>query len=241
MHNKFKLTGIVAALALVATATAPAQAQVSDILSIPHVGVGIVGSTLGLGGDVTVGLGSHVVLRAAKTAGSLGIDQSLQAQTYNLFAKADNRSVMLDVHPFGGGLYVSVGKVMNRSKFLLTGLPSGGVYTFDGTSYPADSVGTLTGTIKLPENPTFFGLGWDHTFGNSWPASLTSRVGVLRQDKVQLALGASGPYGQPSNAAYPSFQAKLEAERAKQEQSLGEKGFVKNLPVVELALRVRLF
>jgi hypothetical protein len=241
MHNKSRLAGVVAAFALVAIAAAPAQAQFLDIVSLPRVGVGIVGSTLGLGGDVTVGFGSHIVLRAAKTAGSIGVDQTFQSQAYNIFAKADNQSVMLDVHPFGGGLYVSVGRVMNRSKFLLTGQPTAGAYTFNGTSYPADSVGTLNGSIKLPENPTFFGLGWDHTFGNSWPASLTSRVGVLHQDKVQLDLSASGPYGQTTNPSHPQFQAQLDAERTKQEQSINEKSYVKNLPVVELALRVRLF
>jgi hypothetical protein len=241
MHNKSRLASVVATFALVAIAAAPAQAQFLDIVSIPKLGVGIVGSTLGLGGDVTLGFGSHIVLRGAKTAGSIGVDQTFQSQAYNIFAKADNESVMLDVHPFGGGLYVSVGRVMNHSKFLLTGTPSGGSYTFNGTAYPADSVGTLNGSIKLPDSPTFFGFGWDHTFGNAWPVSLTSRLGVLHQDKVQLDLSASGPYGQASNPAHAQFQAQLDAERTKQEQSINEKGYVKNLPVVELAIRARVF
>jgi hypothetical protein len=241
MHNKSRFVGVAAAFALVAITAAPAQAQFLDIVSLPKLGVGVVGSTLGLGGDVTVGFGSHIVLRGAKTGGSIGVDQTFQSQAYNIFAKADNESIMLDIHPFGGGLYVSVGKVMNHSKFLLTGQPSGGTYTFNGNSYPSDSVGTLSGSIKLPDNPLFFGFGWDHTLGNSWPVSLTSRVGVLHQDKVQLDLSASGPYGQQSNPAHTQFQAELDAERTKQEQSINEKGYVKNLPVVELAIRVRLF
>ena len=89
-----------AALALTIAVAASAGAQ----LPTPHVGVGLVGSSLGLGGDVYVGLGSVIAVRAARSAGSIGVDQTLQAQAYNLFAKADNRSLMVDIHPFGGGI-----------------------------------------------------------------------------------------------------------------------------------------
>jgi hypothetical protein len=210
------------------------------MLPFPHVAVGGVGSTLGLGGDVAVGFGHYVVVRVSKTAGSLGADRSIQSQAYNMFAKADNRSLMIDIHPFGGGVYLSVGKVSNHSTLALTGVPSGGTYTFNGTSYPSDSVGTLNGSVLLPPNPLFFGFGWDHSIGNAWPVSITSRLGVLHQDKLQLSLSATGPYGQTSNPAHASFQAQLDAERAKQEQAM-DKSTVRNLPVVELGLRIRLF
>jgi hypothetical protein len=226
-----------AALALTIAVAAGAGAQ----LPSPHAGVGLVGSSLGLGGDVYVGLGSFIAVRASRSAGSIGVDQTLQAQAYNLFAKADNRSLMVDIHPFGGGLYLSAGKVQNHSTITLTGQPTSGTYTFNGQSYASDSVGTVTGAIHLPENPTFFGLGWDHTFGNSWPMSLVSRFGVLHQDAAKLDLNATGPYSQASNPAHASFQAQLDAERAKQEQTLNEKGVMKNLPVVELGIRLRLF
>ncbi|MDB4899182.1 MAG: hypothetical protein JWN53_990 [Gemmatimonadetes bacterium] len=226
-----------AALALTITAGASAGAQ----LPMPHAGVGIVGSSLGLGGDVYVGLGRFIAVRASRSAGSIGVDQTLQAQAYNLFAKADNRSLMVDIHPFGGGIYLSAGKVQNHSTITLTGQPTNGSYTFNGQSYAADSVGTVSGAIHLPQNPTFLGLGWDHTFGNAWPMSLVSRFGVLRQDAATLDLSASGPYGQASNPAHASFQAQLDAERTRQEQTLNQKSVMKNLPVVELGIRLRLF
>jgi hypothetical protein len=238
MHSSNRLVCAVTLLAAIAPA---AQAQLGDILSIPHVAVGLVGSTLGLGGDVAVGFGKHIVLRGSQHAGSIGASRSFSSQPYDLFAKADNRSFMFDLHPFGGGIYLSAGKVINKSTIALTGTPTGGNYTFNGQSYAADSVGSVIGAIQLPENSTFFGLGWDHTFGNAWPASLTSRVGVLRQDKVKLSLSATGPYGQASNPAHASFQAELDAERAKQEQSMSEQSMIKNMPVVELGLRLRLF
>lgn len=229
------------ALALLVLLAPAAQAQLGDMLPIPHVAVGVVGSTLGLGGDVALGLGKFVVLRGSQHAGSIGASRSLSSQPYELFAKADNRSFMLDVHPFGGGIYVSAGKVINKSTIALTGTPTGGSYTFNGTSYPADSVGSVIGAIQLPQSSMFYGLGWDHTFGNSWPASLTSRIGMLRQDQVKLALSATGPYGQASNPAHASFQAQLDAERLKQEQAASNDRYIKNMPVVELGLRVRLF
>jgi hypothetical protein len=225
-----------AALALLVAAAPAAHAQLGGLVSMPHVAVGVVGSTLGLGGDVALGFGRFIVVRGAQHAGSVGASQTISAQPYDLFAKADNRSFMLDVHPFGGGIYVSAGKVINKSTIALTGTPTGGSYTVDGQSYAADSVGNIVGALELPESSMFYGLGWDHTFGNAWPASLTSRVGVIRQDKVKLSLSATGPYAQ--NA---SFQAALEAERLKQEQSASEQKFVKNMPVVELTLRLRLF
>lgn len=222
-------------------ALAPAaQAQLGG-LSMPRIAVGVVGSTLGLGGDVAVGLGRFIVVRGSQHGGSIGASRDLSSQPYDFFAKADNRTFMLDLHPFGGGIFVSAGKVINKSAIALTGTPTNGSYTFNGSSYPADSVGTVLGSIKLPENSMFYGLGWDHTFGNTWPASLVSRVGVVRQDKMTLALSATGPYGQASNPSHASFQAQLDAERAKQEQSASEQRYVKNLPVVELGLRLRLF
>ena len=234
-------TGRVAAALALMLAAPTAGAQLGSIVSIPHIAVGGVGSTLGLGGDVAVGFGRFVVLRGARTVGSIGANRSVQDQAYNMFAKADNRSLMLDLHVFGGGIYVSAGKVDNRSTIALTGSPaSNGTYTFNGTSYSADSVGVLSGALVLPAKPLFFGLGWDHTFGNSWPASVVSRFGVLHQDPVKIALAASGPYGQASNPAHAQFQAALDAERTKQETSL-DRSNVRNLPVVELGMRVRLF
>jgi hypothetical protein len=241
MQMTTKFARGVAALGLLAVAAPAARAQIFGILPTPHIAVGGVGSTLGLGGDVAVGIGSHIVIRGAKTVGSLGINHSIDAQTYNIFAKADNRAVMVDVHPFGGGFYLSAGRVMNHSSITLTGQPSsGGTYTFDGQTYQADSVGSLVGAVRLPQNPTFFGLGWDHTFGNSWPSSLTSRIGVLHQDRATLDLAATGSYGQASNPNHASFQAALDAERTKQEQSL-DNGTVRNMPVIEIGMRLRLF
>ncbi len=228
------------ALALVAIAAPAARAQLGG-LPLPHVAVGAVGSSLGLGGDVAVGVGRFIVLRGSQYAGSIGVSQALSSQPYDFFAKADNRALMLDLHLFGGGIYVSAGKVINKSTIALTGTPTNGSYSFNGTSYPADSIGSVIGSIKLPESSMFYGLGWDHTFGNAWPASLVSRVGVVRQDKVSLALSATGPYGQASNPNHASFQAQLDAERTKQEQSASEQRYVKNMPVVELGLRLRLF
>jgi hypothetical protein len=234
------LSRAVAAASLVLAAPA-AHAQLGSLVSMPHVAVGLVGSTLGLGGDVAIGVGRFVVVRGSQHAGSVGASRSIATQPYDLFAKADNRSFMLDLHPFGGGIYVSAGKVINKSTIALTGTPTGGNYTFNGQSYPADSVGSVIGAIQLPENSMFYGLGWDHTFGNSWPASLTSRVGVLRQDKVKLSLSATGPYSQASNPAHAQFQTQLDAARAEQEQNASNQSFIKNMPVIELGLRVRLF
>jgi hypothetical protein len=229
------------AIVAVLAAAPSAEAQLGSLVSMPHVAVGLVGSTLGLGGDVAIGVGHFIVLRGSQHAGSIGASRSLSTQPYDLFAKADNRSFMLDLHPFGGGIYVSAGKVINKSTIALTGTPTGGNYTFNGQSYPADSVGSVIGAIKLPESSMFFGLGWDHTFGNSWPASLTSRVGVLRQDKVTLSLSATGPYGQASNPAHAQFQTQLDAARAEQEQNASNQSYIKNMPVIELGLRLRLF
>ena len=229
------------ALALFVSAVPAAQAQLGGLIPMPHVAVGVVGSTLGLGGDVALGLGKFIVVRGSQHAGSIGANRSLSSQPYELFAKADNRSFMLDIHPFGGGIYVSAGRVINKSTIALTGTPTGGSYTFNGQAYPADSVGNIIGAIQLPEQSMFYGLGWDHTFGNSWPASITSRVGVLRQDQVKLALAATGPYGQASNPAHANFQAQLDAERLKQEQTASNESYIKNMPVVELGLRLRLF
>lgn len=230
----------VTALALLVSVTPAANAQLGMIPK-PRIAVGLVGSTLGLGGDIAVGLGKFVVMRGSQHAGSVGANRSLSSQPYELFAKADNRAFTLDVHPFGGGIYVSAGTVINKSTIALTGTPTNGSYTFNGQSYPADSVGNVIGALQLPEHSMFYGLGWDHTFGNSWPASLTSRIGVLRQDQVKLALSATGPYGQASNPAHASFQAQLDAERQKQEQTVSNESYVKNMPVVELGVRLRLF
>ena len=229
------------ALALLLATAPAAQAQFGGLISMPHVAVGVVGSTLGLGGDVAVGVGRFIVVRGSQHAGSIGASRSLSTQPYDMFAKADNRSFMLDVHPFGGGIYVSAGKVINKSTIALTGTPTGGTYTFNGTSYPADSVGSVVGAIQLPESSMFYGLGWDHTFGNAWPASLVSRVGVLRQDQVKLALSANGPYSQASNPAHAQFQTQFDAERATQEKAASNDSYIKNMPVVELGLRLRLF
>src|ERR1700716_1366681 len=124
---------VASALALL-VAVAPASHAQGLTSLLPHVAVGGVGSTLGLGGDVAVGFGSYIVLRGARSVGSIGLNQTVQNQAYNLFAKADNRSFMLDIHPFGGGIYVSAGKVQNHSTITLTGTPTNGSYQFNRPS-----------------------------------------------------------------------------------------------------------
>ena len=237
----FKHSARAVAVAMLVSAAPAAHAQISGLVSMPHIAVGLVGSTLGLGGDVAIGVGNFIVLRGSQHAGSIGASRTLSSQPYDLFAKADNRSFMLDIHPFGGGIYVSAGKVIDKSTIALTGTPTNGSYTVNGQAYPADSIGSIIGAIQLPQSSMFYGLGWDHTFGNSWPASLVSRVGVVRQDKVKLALSATGPYGQASNPAHAQFQTQLDAERASQEQTASNQSYIKNMPVVELGLRLRLF
>ena len=148
-----------------------------------------------------------------------------------MFAKADNRSIMLDIHPFGGGIYVSAGKVMNKSTIALTGTPTGGSYTVNGNAYPADSVGSVIGALQLPRELDVLraGLG----------SHLRQRVaGVARLAHRRAPPGQGeavarrhGPLRPGDEPQLRLFQAQLDAERMKQEQAAGEQSIVKNMPV----------
>ena len=66
-------------------------------------------------------------------------------------------------------------------------------------------------------------------------ATITQSIAGTRLD-----LTASGPYGDASNPNHAAFQTQLDAERTRQEDGL-DRGVIRNLPVFEIGMRVRVF
>jgi hypothetical protein len=231
------------ALAVIAILAAPSvlAGQSVDSPSFrPQIAFGLQASTLGLGGDLAVGLGRRLALRGAIHRGSIGTESDLEDISYRATAQADAMSFSVDVHPFANRFYLTAGVVRQKSALRLLAQPGTDGFEVDGQSYPADSVGTLRGVVALPEQGTLLGLGFDRTFHKSGRVSLGFRTGVVLQGDAKVSLVADGPITRGSQYD-AQFAARLEEERAKAEREINEQALVHTLPMLEFTLRVRLF
>src|SRR3989454_6503114 len=98
--------------------------------------LGIRAGTLGGGVELSYALSQRAALRLnadgynrtqSKTHDNIDYDMKLKLQTASLLG---------DWFPFANNFRISLGAMFNGNKFSLKGLPTGGSFTINGTTYP---------------------------------------------------------------------------------------------------------
>jgi hypothetical protein len=195
----------VAALALVA---APAFA--SDLGSLD---AGLTVGTLGYGpqvGTVIVPKESDVRLNFGYLSHSY--NTTSQNVTYSGHIKLNNLGLLGDWYQSAGSFRLTAGAFYNGNKFDLRGQPRAGSYTFNGNTYTADQVGSVTASVKFNSVAPYVGFGWGND-SSSAGLHFTSDFGVMYQGRPDVTITATGAAANPALAKdVHAAQRKLQSD-----------------------------
>jgi hypothetical protein len=204
--------------------SARAEAQGSDLSLAVRFG------TLGIGGEISKLLTSHVGVRASGNYFSYNKSFNNSDNTYNASLKFEAITGLIDLYPASRGAFHFSAGVMTRPITLTGGgVPNNGTFTINQHTYTPTQVGTLTETAQWGSALPYLGLG----FGT--PAARSSGLGFLFDlgvaiGKPTVSLTATGA---SSNA---QLQSDLNAQIAKQESDANK---IPVYPVVSLGVAYR--
>lgn len=207
-NHKLAALAIAVPAALFATAATASDTGVSAFDQI-SVGAGV--STLGYGMDVNARLSKRFSATLGYSTFKFDGDEQTDEVNYEGQLKSSNTSLKLNWHPFAGGFHVAVGAVVGDINAAVTGTPrAGGSYQFNGVTYTAQDVGSLSGRVEIKDSfAPYAGIGYRSRGKIGFYADL----GVISA-KTSVHLAATGLAGDER------FASDLEAERRELEDSV---------------------
>jgi hypothetical protein len=186
--------------------------------------------TPGFGAQADLLLFSHLGIRAGFNDFNFTLNHSIKSVQFNGKLGLETFPILADFYPWGRGTFhLTGGVVINKNKFTATGQPTSGTYTFNGNSYDAAQVGSVSAQLTYPTSG-YVGLGW------GTPA-MKSRVGFI------FDLGAI--IGTPTfslTSTNPTNNAQLTAD-LQQQQATSQKDvqkYAKIYPVISMGIAVRI-
>jgi len=218
--SKKTVFAVVAAVAMAIPSAASAQS----------IGVGARVGTLGIGGEAAVGLGSILAVRGGIGSGSFDADITVDNNKYTVGFPDRIWNIGVDLYPGLGGLHISAG-FLHRPKFDVNGAFSGTTQIGNNT-YNGDI--TFTAEMKNEkETGPFLGLGFGRTAKHGLGFSLDLGAAVLGDGKVTVTNYTCNSGGTDCKA---QIQSDVEAERAKIETEINDKGYAKVHPILSFSL-----
>lgn len=198
------------------------------------VGVGAKVGTTGVGGDVAIGVLPMVSARV----GYAGFNRTVQIEQtdvkYDAKITLKNPSLLLDFSPPVVPLRFTAGLVASGNKADITGTPTNGSFTLNGTSYPAAAIGSITGQIKAQRSTApYAGIGWGNVTGTG--VNFYADLGVMFMGGGKSSLDVNCSAIGAAVCADPTFKQNVDAERKKLDDEV--RGF-KFYPVVSIGVTV---
>ena len=195
------------------------------------VSLGVNVGTLGIGGDLTIGLAPKANIRIKANGFKYKYDTTQDDISYKFDLGLLSAMSVIDLHPTGGGFRLSGGLMLNKNKIDADAQPST-TYTIGNTSYAPNEVGTMTGKLDFKTIAPYAGLGWGNGVGEDKKLGFALDVGLAFQGSPKADLVATG--GILSTDA--TFLANLEQEERNLENDV--KSF-KVFPVITFGLSYR--
>ena len=189
-------------------------------------GVGVKAGTLGLGVegrwdpvpifDVRVGMNTYDYDTDESTAG-IDYDAELALDSYYVTG-----NINFPLSP----LRLTAGAFANNNEVNVVSQDTGGQdIELGGVTFPADVVGTLTGSASFDDFAPYVGVGFDFEPFDKFGLNLD--IGLLWQGEPRIGLSADG-----TGSGLAPFEAALEVERQELEDDLSD---YKAWPVISLA------
>lgn len=206
---RLRVIGVVlCGLALAAARVSAAQGgQVDE----PAGGVGVSAKvgTLGIGGELTLGLNDYVGIRLGANAfnwsGSTDADEGTVYTDLDLMTYG----ALLDLHLFGGGFRISGGALVNKNKLNIRADLTEPV-ELNGLKFWLED---LSGEVTFAELAPYAGIGYGNAVDHDGRWHFSCDFGVMFQGepKVSASATASNPTLQPAvNAALDAEVADIQ-------------------------------
>ena len=187
--------------------------------------------TPGFGAEVARLFTSHVAARVGGSFFSVSTTKSQSNISYSASLKLHEVTALIDLYPAGrGSFHGTIGLVTNPLTITGTGQASSGRFTINGTSYRADSVGTLTIEGKFPGVSPYLGLGFGTPATHGGALKLLFDLGAVI-GKPTISLNATGA------ANNPGLAADLQAQQATTQHDVRK--YLKLYPVLAFGLAYR--
>ena len=180
-------------------------------------GVGLRAGTTGLGADIGWSVAPLVSARLGYSAYDHNTSVNTSDVHYDGKLKLRNLSALLDFTPVPGTFRLTAGIVGDNNKYDLTGQPTGGTFTLNGTTYQASQVGSLTGNVKPARSAApYLGVGWGNVAGAG--VNFYADLGIMFQGSPKASLTATCGSGLSAGQC-----AQLQSDTAAQQQQLQDK------------------
>jgi hypothetical protein len=196
--------------------------------SAQGIGVGARAGTLGVGGEVAVGLTSKFAIRGGFGVLPVEFSRTYSDVEYTVEPTSPLANIGVDFYPLGTSLRIGAGMLFLSQPTKLGGEFTGTVEIGDQT-YTGDDVGTLSGELDHGSSAPYAIIGFGSHTGRGIGIFLD--LGAAFMTDPALRLEASGPI-----ADDPQFEQNLERERAAAEE--GAKDFLKILPIASIGIRI---
>ena len=166
-------------------------------LAFADIGVGAGAGTLGFNVSGIYHFSDFVSLGVGVNRYSYSRSSDYKGVNYNASLKFSSEVLLVNLYPFAGSFRFTGGWMHNGNSLSMAGVPDqNGNYTFNGNTYSAQQVGTVTAGMGFNSNATYLGIGWG---GNdAW--GMTFDLGVVNQGTPTFNLNASGAAGNPQLA-----------------------------------------
>ena len=119
---------------------------------------------------------------------------------YNAGVTLQGEPITVSWFPFQGNFNLTAGLFINQNGFNVTGTPTGGSYTFNGHTYTASQVGSLTGQTHFNGAAPYVGIGWGDPMDGG-RLTFTANVGAIYEGARNVSLTATGAAGNPMLAS----------------------------------------
>lgn len=236
---KTNTLGVVVATACLVLIAQPAFAQAGPVQEMTthstgetksgRFRIGLTAGTLGIGPEIGYRANRTIGVRANATF--LSFSHSVKSNNVRYDGKANLKSggVMLDLHPFGGGFFLSAGARINGNAGRLRATPQS-TTTIGAIAYTPAQIGTISGRAEVKNVAPQLTLGYGG--GLHRGLSVNVEAGALFQGAVRVRDYSSN--GTLAND--PRFIAELEKERLNTQRKVDD---YKVYPILQIGLKYR--
>jgi hypothetical protein len=198
------------------------------VVSAQGFAIGARAGTLGLGGEVALGLSDVIALRGGFGVFPYEYDGEFDGETYTVTFPTSIWSAGIDIY-LGGGPIRLMGGVMGRSGDLEIESEFSGSRTIGDNTYT--SSGTLTGVLAQKSTVPFAGIGFGKHTSGGFGFFLDLAAAFTGEPDVNVSV--TGPV-----AALPGIQQDVNREAEKIKDDAGS--LLKIWPIVSLGFKINL-
>ena len=203
-------------------------ASAPSALAAQGITIGARAGTLGLGGEVAVGLSDIIVLRGGYGVIPYDYDSEFDGQDYTVSLPSPIWTAGMDIY-LGGGPFRIMGGVMGRGEHVRLRSDLTGGQEIGDVVYDVD--GTLKGTLVQDDIAPFAGIGFGkHTEGGF---GFFVDIGAAFSGAADVELSVSGPI-----ASVPGIEEELLKEAENIEDDAGD--YLKIWPIVSIGIKIPL-